>query len=74
MGEGVHELERLTARQLQQLIEGGISTAVVPFGSVEHHGGYLPLAADAIRVPVDFLVRPTPVVLSHRTSIMAEGS
>jgi hypothetical protein len=42
MGEGVHELERLTARQLQQLIEGGISTAVVPFGSVEHHGGHLP--------------------------------
>ena len=48
MGEGVHELERLTARQLQQLIEGGTSTAVVPFGSVEHHGGHLPLGADAI--------------------------
>ena len=48
MGEGVHEVERLTARQLQQLIEGGISTAVVPFGSVEHHGGHLPLGADAI--------------------------
>lgn len=48
MGEGVHELERLTARQLQQLIEDGISTAVVPFGSVEHHGGHLPLGADAI--------------------------
>jgi len=48
MGEGVHELERLTARQLQQLFEGGVSTAVVPFGSVEHHGGHLPLGADAI--------------------------
>ena len=48
MGEGVHELERLTARELQQLIEGGTSTAVVPFGSVEHHGGHLPLGADAI--------------------------
>jgi creatinine amidohydrolase len=48
MGEGVHELERLTARQLQQLIATGISTAVVPFGSVEHHGGHLPLGADAI--------------------------
>lgn len=48
MGEGVHELERLTGRQLQRLIEGGISTAVVPFGSVEHHGGHLPLGADAI--------------------------
>ena len=48
MGEGLHDLERLTARQLQQLFEGGISTAVVPFGSVEHHGGHLPLGADAI--------------------------
>lgn len=48
MGGGVHELERLTARQLQQLINGGISTAVVPFGSVEYHGGHLPLGADAI--------------------------
>ena len=48
MGEGGHELERLTARRLQQLLDGGISTAVVPFGSVEHHGGHLPLGADAI--------------------------
>jgi creatinine amidohydrolase/Fe(II)-dependent formamide hydrolase-like protein len=46
MGEGVHELERLTACQLQQLIDAGVSTAV-PFGSVEHHSGPLPLGAGA---------------------------
>jgi transcriptional regulator with XRE-family HTH domain len=28
--------------------------------------------SSALRVPVDFLLRPTPVVLSHRNSIMAE--
>ena len=44
MGAGVHELEKLTARQLGQLIDSGISAAVVPFGSVEYHGGHLPLA------------------------------
>ena len=48
----MHELERLTARQLQQLIDAGVWTAVVPFGSVEHHGGHLPLGADAILADV----------------------
>jgi creatinine amidohydrolase len=48
MDAGARELERLTVRQLQELIAGGISTVVVPFGSVEHHGGHLPLGADAI--------------------------
>lgn len=52
MAEGVHELERLTARQLQQLIDAGMSTAVLPFGSVEYHGGHLPLGADAILADV----------------------
>jgi transcriptional regulator with XRE-family HTH domain/Zn-dependent peptidase ImmA (M78 family) len=28
--------------------------------------------SSALRVPVDFLIRPAPVVLSHRTGIMAE--
>ena len=46
MGEGVHELERLTACQLQQLIDAGVSMVVVPFGSVEHHGGHRPFGAD----------------------------
>jgi creatinine amidohydrolase len=47
MGGGVHERERLTACQLQPLIDAGVSAVVVPFGSVEHHGGYRPLGADA---------------------------
>jgi creatinine amidohydrolase/Fe(II)-dependent formamide hydrolase-like protein len=52
MVEGVHELERLTARQLQQLIDAGMSTVVLPFGSVEYHGGHLPLGADSVLADV----------------------
>lgn len=38
MGEGGYELERLTARQLQQVIDGGMSTSVVPFAAyLRHH-------------------------------------
>ncbi len=42
------ELESLSAMALARLIEGGATTAVVPFGSVEHHGGHLPLGADTV--------------------------
>jgi creatinine amidohydrolase len=42
------DLEALSALALSQLIDGGMTTAVVPFGSVEHHGGHLPLGADAM--------------------------
>ncbi len=42
------ELEALSATALTGLIDGGITTAIVPFGSVEHHGGHLPLGADAL--------------------------
>jgi creatinine amidohydrolase/Fe(II)-dependent formamide hydrolase-like protein len=48
MGEATYELETLTARQLQQLIGQGVSAVVLPFGSIEYHGGHLPLGADAI--------------------------
>jgi creatinine amidohydrolase len=48
MGDVVHELETLSARQLQELIGRGISTVVIPFGSIEHHGGHLPLGADTL--------------------------
>ncbi len=48
IGEVVHALETLTARRLHQLTRGGTSTVLVPFGSVEYHGGHLPLGADAI--------------------------
>ncbi len=42
------ELEAVSATALTGLIERGVTTAVVPFGSVEHHGGHLPLGADAL--------------------------
>jgi creatinine amidohydrolase len=48
MDAEVHELEVLTAVQLQQLMGAGLSTVIVPLGSVEHHGGHLPLGADAL--------------------------
>ena len=44
----MHELERLSAPALADLLERGVGTAVVPFGSIEHQGAHLPLGADAI--------------------------
>ncbi len=44
----MHELERLSAPELADLLERGVRTAVVPFGSIEHQGAHLPLGADAI--------------------------
>jgi creatinine amidohydrolase len=43
-----HEYELLTAPALRRLINEGADTAVVPFGSIEHQGGHLPLGADAL--------------------------
>lgn len=43
-----HELERLTAPALRRLLDRGISTAIVPFGSVEDQNGHLPLGADSL--------------------------
>ena len=42
------ELEAVSALALADLIDGGVTTVVVPFGSVEYHGGHLPLGADAL--------------------------
>jgi creatinine amidohydrolase len=42
------ELEALSATALADLVDGGVTTVVVPFGSVEYHGGHLPLGADAL--------------------------
>jgi creatinine amidohydrolase/Fe(II)-dependent formamide hydrolase-like protein len=51
-GEGAplsaHELERLTAPALARLLTGGISTVVVPFGSIEDQNGHLPMGADSL--------------------------
>jgi creatinine amidohydrolase/Fe(II)-dependent formamide hydrolase-like protein len=44
----VREYELLTAPALRELIERGVVTAIVPFGSIEHQGGHLPLGADAL--------------------------
>jgi creatinine amidohydrolase len=44
----VHELDMLSAPTLRELINGGVVTAIVPFGSTEHQGGHLPIGADSI--------------------------
>jgi creatinine amidohydrolase len=61
-------LEELTSRELRRLIDGGVTSAVVPFGSVEAHGGHLPLGCDAlladivaaeVALRIDAIVAPT---------------
>ncbi len=44
----LYVFERLTSAALGELIERGVRTAVVPFGSIEHQGSHLPLGADAL--------------------------
>ena len=44
----VHELTRLSAPEVQELIDGRVDTVVVPFGSIEHENGHLPLGADSL--------------------------
>jgi len=41
-------LEELTRRELEQVIAGGVTTVVIPFGSIEDQGDHLPLGADAL--------------------------
>ena len=43
-----HELELLTAPALRKLLDGGVATVIVPFGSVEDQSGHLPLGADSL--------------------------
>jgi len=45
-------LEELTSSELELLLDGGATTAVIPFGSVEHQGGHLPLGSDALLADV----------------------
>lgn len=42
------KLEELSSSKLRQVVGRGVATAVVPFGSVEGHGGHLPLGSDAL--------------------------
>ena len=44
----MYNLEELTAPALRRLLDAGVVTAVVPFGSIEHQGGHLPIGADAM--------------------------
>jgi creatinine amidohydrolase len=44
----VHQLERLTAPALRELIDRGVTSVIVPFGSTEHQGGHLPVGADSM--------------------------
>ena len=44
----MYELETLTERELRRLLDRGVATVVVPFGSIELHGGHLPLGADGL--------------------------
>lgn len=42
------KLEELSSSRLREVVECGARTVVIPFGSVEHHGGHLPLGSDAL--------------------------
>jgi creatinine amidohydrolase/Fe(II)-dependent formamide hydrolase-like protein len=42
------KLEELSSSELRRVVESGVATAVVPFGSVEGHGGRLPLGGDTL--------------------------
>ena len=44
----MYHLEELTAPALRDLLDRGVSVAVMPFGSIEHHGGHLAIGADAM--------------------------
>src|SRR3954469_3721443 len=44
----MYDLEELTAPALGRLLGAGVSTAVVPFGSIEHHGAHLAVGADSV--------------------------
>ena len=46
------ELETLSAEKLREALARGMTTAVVPFGSIEHQGAHLPLGADALLADV----------------------
>jgi creatinine amidohydrolase len=45
-------LEELKSGELEQLIQRGATTVVIPFGSVEHQGRHLPLGSDALLADV----------------------
>jgi creatinine amidohydrolase len=42
------KLEELSSFELRRLVGSGVESAVVPLGSIEGHGGHLPLGSDAL--------------------------
>jgi creatinine amidohydrolase len=44
----VVKLEEMSSLELRRAAERGVRIVVIPFGSVEHHGGHLPLGSDAL--------------------------
>jgi creatinine amidohydrolase len=45
---GVLYLETMTSPEVRQAITDGHDTVVIPFGSLEQHGGHLPIGTDAM--------------------------
>jgi creatinine amidohydrolase/Fe(II)-dependent formamide hydrolase-like protein len=44
----VVKLEEMSSSELRRTVERGSRTAVIPFGSIEHQGGHLPVGSDAL--------------------------
>lgn len=45
---GVLDLEKMTSPEVRRAIDDGNDTIVIPFGSLEQHGGHLPIGTDAM--------------------------
>jgi creatinine amidohydrolase len=44
----IYELENMTSPELRSVIDGGVTTVVLPIGSIEQHGKHMPLGTDAM--------------------------
>jgi creatinine amidohydrolase/Fe(II)-dependent formamide hydrolase-like protein len=44
----IYELENMTSPELRSVIDGGVTTVVIPIGSIEQHGKHMPLGTDAM--------------------------
>src|SRR5215813_6925544 len=47
---GILDLQKMTSPEVRQAIDAGHDTIVIPFGSLEQHGGHLPIGTDAMLV------------------------
>jgi len=48
MKMGILDLEKMTSPEVRRAIDDGHDTIVIPFGSLEQHGGHLPIGTDAM--------------------------